>query len=69
MRWGVESDKLKVEVEMMPKNAAITSCFVTYLSHCPENIRHLEVEKYKKAFGSHFYNFLNFVTSEAATLQ
>jgi hypothetical protein len=45
VRWGVESDKLKVEVEMMPKHAAITSCFVTYLSQSPENIRHLEAER------------------------
>ena len=53
----------------MPKNAVITACFVTYLSQSPENIRHLETEKWKKAFGCHFYNFLSFVTTEAATLQ
>jgi predicted nuclease with TOPRIM domain len=35
VRWSKESDKLKVEVELMPKNAVITSCFVTYLSQSP----------------------------------
>ena len=69
VRWGIESDKLKVEVEMMPKHAAITACFVTYLSQSPENIRHLEVEKWKKIFKCHYYNFLSFVTSETTTLQ
>jgi hypothetical protein len=54
---------------MMSKHAAITACFVTYLSHSPENIRHIEVEKWKKTLGCHYYNFLSFVTSEAVTLQ
>jgi hypothetical protein len=35
VRWSVESDKLKVEVDMMPKYAVMTACFVTYLSQSP----------------------------------
>lgn len=54
---------------MMPKYAAITACFVTYLSQSPENIRHLAIEKWKKILGCHYFNFLAFVTSEAVTLQ
>lgn len=54
---------------MMPRYAAMTACFMTYLSLSPENIRHLAVEKWKKIFGCHFFNFLSFVTNEATTLQ
>ena len=39
-RGKIESDKLQVDVEMLPKYTAMTAAFLTYLSGSPENIRH-----------------------------
>lgn len=68
-RWKADSDKLQVDVEMLPRSAALTACFLNYLSGSPENIRKKSIEEWKKVFGCHYFNFLTFVTTEAKTLQ
>ena len=68
-RWSTDSDKLQVDVEMLPKSTALTAAFITYVSSSPENIRKKKIEEWKKIFKIHFFNFLNFVTTEAKTLQ
>ncbi len=54
---------------MLPRSTALTAAFITYLSGSPENIRQKKIEEWKKVFKLHFFNFLNFVTTEALTLK
>lgn len=54
---------------MLPRSTALTAAFITYASASPENIRQKKIEEWKKAFKCHYFNFLNFVTTEAITLQ
>lgn len=53
---------------MMPRYAALTASFITYLSESPENVRMKSVEKWCKRLECKYFNFLNFVTTEANTL-
>lgn len=43
VRWERESEKLEVEVQLSPKYAALTACYITYLSDNPENVRQSKV--------------------------
>lgn len=54
---------------MLPRSAALTAAFITYLSASPENIRQKKIDEWKKVFQCHYFNFLNFVTTEAKILQ
>lgn len=67
-RWQQTVEDLKINIQNCPRDALLSSAFITYLSSGNEEFRRKYLEIWKKILERHDFDFLNFMVEESTIL-